>query len=166
MASQKKIDANRRNGCKGQGPLTAAGKRRSRVNAYKLGLSIPIIADQALHEDVLNIARGIAGPHEALMEPALVIAETELMLQRIKQARLAAFTIAMNEIDQRNKPPAASNAVSLDGGGGAQGPTADAFVVALPLLQRIGRYERSAYSRHKKALARLNDLRMLSHLSV
>jgi len=42
---------------------------------------------------------------------------------------------------------------------------AEAGVCALPVLKRIDRYERRAYSRSKKAMARLNDLRLLSQLA-
>ena len=166
MTNQKRIDANRRNGRKGRGPRTAAGKLQSRLNAHKHGLSIPIMADQTLHEDVLKIARAIAGANNALMEPALVIAETELMLQRIQQARLAAINMGINEIDKRNRSVAAvGNAAEPHGVGGAETPIADAFVVALPLLRRIELYERRAYSRRKKAMTRLDDLRIFSQLS-
>jgi hypothetical protein len=166
MASQKKISANRRNGRKGQGPRTAAGKMQSRLNARKHGLSIPLMANQALHEDVLKIARTIAGANDALMEPARVIAETELMLQRVQQARLAAISMAINEIDNRNRSVAASQNGPDSHAGGAETTVSEAFVVALPSLQRIERYERRAYSRRAKAVARLNDLRMLSQLSL
>jgi hypothetical protein len=41
--SEAKLQANRRNGCLGRGPVTEAGKRRSSLNAYRSGLHGQIV---------------------------------------------------------------------------------------------------------------------------
>ncbi len=41
---------------------------------------------------------------------------------------------------------------------------AGAFAEALPTLSGIEHYERRAYSRKKRALARLHDLQLIAHL--
>ena len=79
---------------------------------------------------------------------------------------MAAINIGTNEIDKRNRPVAAvGNAAGPHDVGGAETPIVEPFVITLPLLRRIERYERRAYSRRKKAMTRLNDLRILSQLS-
>jgi hypothetical protein len=80
---------------------------------------------------------------------AIIVAECELTLQRIRQARVAAIESA-----------GASNGARTE----EATKTANAFLRALPTLSRIDRYERRAYSRHKKALQTLNDLQTMAQL--
>ena len=170
MTSQKQIEANRRNGRKGRGRRTAAGKSESRMNARKHGLSLPILADRNLHGDALKIARAIAGEGAdyAVIEQALIIAQTELELQRVRQARLAAININMVMNETNNKSPqnhvaeGASSSHSVTPSTDSDTTTAEAFVHALPVLQRIERYERRAYSRRAKAMVCLDGLRAVA----
>jgi len=61
MSSQKKIDANRRNGGLSRGPITPEGKSRSRLNALKHGLFCNVIPFTALNP--LNLP-GVPGQKE------------------------------------------------------------------------------------------------------
>jgi hypothetical protein len=168
MTSQKKIDANRRNGSKGRGPRTRAGKLKSSLNARKHGLSVPITADRQLHGEAVKLARAIVGEgaaYNAFFEQALIIAETELDQRRAQQARLVAINMAMSETDNNIPQVEVTEKVSSSHAvNGGDTRTAEAFVRALPVLRQIERYERRAYSRRKKAAARLNDLRSLSRV--
>jgi hypothetical protein len=148
VTSQRKIDANRR-------------------NARKHGLSIPITADRGLHADALKIVRAIAGEGagNALMEQAIVVAETELQLQRIKQARLTAI-----ELEMRQDDPKVASALGDASRHSAHPPLehepcAGAVVRAMPILKQIERYERRVYSRRAKAIVRLNGLRAMAQCS-
>ena len=163
MSSQKKIDANRRNGRRGRGPRSLNGKSRSRLNALKHGLSIQNMADDERYGDAFKIASAIVdedGDNGLVMEQALIIAKTELDLQRAGRARLAAIEQAISDADATR-----ANSARQDSRTETAGTTADAFARALPALKQIERYERRAYSRRKRAVARLNDLRLFSQLS-
>ncbi|MEJ2375943.1 MAG: hypothetical protein P8Y71_11175 [Pseudolabrys sp.] len=161
MTSQRKIEANRRNGCKSRGPTSTKGKRRASGNARKYGLSVPILVDRQAQGKALNLAYAIAGKgaNNDVLAQALVVAEIELELERIRQARGTAIETAMKQTRAANGEPT-SPARPLP----ADQKLPDGFIKALPALQRIERYERRAYSRRKNAVARLHDLRLLQHL--
>lgn len=57
MATEKQIAANRANAKRSTGPKTAAGKRRSSRNAYRHGLSGPVLWDPAILAKVDSTAR-------------------------------------------------------------------------------------------------------------
>ena len=153
MVSKPKAD--QRNGRKGGGPRTAAGKMVSRMNARKHGLSKPVMMDRNLNKTAFDIAHAIAGRHAngAILGQALVVAECELMLQRIDQARVAAIELAKFKVPNQANTTTTTELTS-------------AFAEALPTLSGIERYERRAYSRKKRALAHLHDLQAIAQLKV
>ena len=59
MATQKQIEANRRNARKSSGPRSASGKKRASRNALKHGLTTPI-AGAAVTREIEALARQIA----------------------------------------------------------------------------------------------------------
>jgi hypothetical protein len=101
----------------------------------------------------INIAYAIAGKDAsgAVLDHALIVAECELTLRRIRRARVAAI---------EQKIPDASTQL------GTSAEIAHAFVQALPSLSAMERYERRAYSRRKKALAHLHDLQQIARLKL
>jgi len=56
MATEKQIAANRANAKRSTGPKTAAGKLKSSRNAYRHGLSGPLLSDPATSAKVDRIA--------------------------------------------------------------------------------------------------------------
>jgi hypothetical protein len=168
MTSQRKIEANRRNGCKSRGPTSTKGKRRASGNARKYGLSVPILVDRQAQGKALNLAYAIAGKgaNNDVLAQALVVAEIELELERIRQARGTAIETAMKQTRAANGEPdsASPSAHPTHSPPDQMAALPDGFIQALPALQRIERYERRAYSRRKNAVARLHDLRLLQHL--
>jgi len=90
VTSAGKINANRANARASTGPKTARGKAHSAKNARRYGLSLPVLADRALSEDVEALACEIAGAGATaeIHELAQRIAEAQIDLRRVRSARL------------------------------------------------------------------------------
>ena len=99
MSSQARVAASRSNGGKSGGPRTAAGKSTARLNALRHGLYAITTSDLTLAPRVERIAKGICGddPNPALFEQALIIAENQVLLARVRKARIAAFEQRVDE---------------------------------------------------------------------
>ena len=153
MVARRIVHRNQRDKAKtGGGPRTAAGKRRSRLNARRHGLGVPITADPHVNKSLLDLAHFIAGEgaDDASMGQALIVAECELALLRIHRARVTTIdtTAEHQDPDQRQKDR----------------KTAEAFARALPDLCTIERYERRIHSRRKRALQNLEGLQVIARL--
>ncbi len=61
MASQRQIDANRRNAQRSTGPKTQAGRERSRLNALKHGLSRKLPTPASASPLILPLTQATAG---------------------------------------------------------------------------------------------------------
>jgi hypothetical protein len=90
MTSAKKIAANRSNAKKNRGPRTEASKRRTSRNAFRHGLAAIKYVDYALPRDVELLAKAMCGSdiRPLLFEQAVAIAETELVLRRVREQRV------------------------------------------------------------------------------
>jgi hypothetical protein len=75
------------------GPRTAAGKMRSRRNARRHGLAVPVCLDPEVSPAIDNVAHQIAGPaaSSAVMQLARLAAEAQLDVIRCRQARCRTF---------------------------------------------------------------------------
>jgi hypothetical protein len=82
VTSARKRESNRRNGRKGRGPSTVAGKLRSSRNALRHGFAATIHR-QILHSQIELFARMLCGnDHNPLLfEQALTVAENHMMLR-------------------------------------------------------------------------------------
>src|SRR5262249_833293 len=89
MASDSKIAANRRNSRRSSGPRTVAGKLTASRNALRHGLSAAILRDEGIAAEVDRLATAIGGENAdaAQREQALIIAEGELTLLRVRAVR-------------------------------------------------------------------------------
>jgi hypothetical protein len=89
MTSAPQLEANRANSRSSTGPKTRQGKIRSAQNARRHGLSVSVLTDPSISEDVENLARAFAGEEAgaALLEPARRAAEAQIDLIRIRKAR-------------------------------------------------------------------------------
>lgn len=141
MASERKIEANRANGCASQGPKTAQGKARSSQNARRHGLSLSVLADPALSKEIEDLARDIAGTtNPVVLDAARAVAEAEIDLMRIRRVRrelLAQNIMSLNHASTEMQP----GAVPLE---------------LFGRLLKIDRYEQRAVSRSKCAVRRLD----------
>ena len=91
MTSLRRIRTNRANAQASTGPKTVQGKIRTAQNAHRHGLSLSVFADPARHAEIESLAHLIAGEGAIpeILELARRIAEAQIDLQRVRQARLA-----------------------------------------------------------------------------
>jgi hypothetical protein len=126
MATERQIAANRRNSKKSSGPRSAGGKARSRRNALRHGLSIPIRAIPAFQKDVMLLAGALSSAGEDIGDAAIIAAEAEIDIVRIQKSRAA-----------------------MIGESRRQG---ESSLELASKLDPLARYERRAFARRNKAL--------------
>ena len=101
MTSAQKIRANRANARASTGPRTAEGGNRAARNARRHGLSLPVLADPVLSQDVAELTRKIAGstPSRELYELARRFAEAQIDVRRVRHARYDLLSSAVKDPD-------------------------------------------------------------------
>ena len=89
MTAARRLVANRANGRRSRGPITAAGRARAAQNARRHGLSRSVCSDLAFASEIAALARHIAGAHAGAEELALAggIAAAQVDLMRVRCAR-------------------------------------------------------------------------------
>ena len=93
MASEKQKAANRLNAAKSTGPRSASGKKRASYNAFRHGLSRPLLGAE-YRRAVEALAARILGDHGKAKDPhalasAREIAEANFELARIRRSKVA-----------------------------------------------------------------------------
>ena len=141
MASQRKIEANRTNALRSTGPRTEAGKARSRRNALKHGLEVPIKHDDAFAEQIEALAAELTSLSAKPREIVRLAAEWQLEVARVQSTRV---DIINRKLEQQ--------AVTGDEAVSEEARVASAVAAALPDLLALDRYERRALSRLRKVL--------------
>jgi hypothetical protein len=146
MTSDRKIAANRRNSQQSTGPRSVQAKQRIRRNALRHGFRAVALRSPATSAEVDRLATAICGKdaHPADREQALTIAESELILMRVRAARVDVIEqmlpIAGTQEPEgtRSAPHEPANNLSR-----------------LKQLMTLDGYERRALSRRKRALRSL-----------
>ena len=183
MATQKQIEAKRRNARKSTGPRSASGKKRASRNALKHGLTTPI-SGAVVTREIEALARQIAGDPEDRLRMALArdAAEAQLDLARVQRVGVAFIerTAAVGRLEQRKlfrtiRDETAFMALACLGVRlGKTQPkcavdplppmpteeparTTEAVRRALPELLRLNRYERRAAARRDRAIRTLTQ---------
>jgi hypothetical protein len=89
MATEKQITANRANAKKSTGPRTAGGKLKSSRNAFRHGLSGPLLSDPKTSARVDWIAGEVAGEQASNHQKAAArgFARAQVELLRIRSIR-------------------------------------------------------------------------------
>jgi hypothetical protein len=148
MASQKQIEANRRNARKSTGPRSASGKKRASRNASSHGLSRPMFEAEHMRA-VEALASRILGDHgkakdQHALASAREIAEAEFELARIRRIKVALIERAHNpKCAVDTLPPMPEQEPAR---------TAEAVRRVLPDLARLARYEARAGKRRDRAI--------------
>jgi hypothetical protein len=90
MASERQIEANRRNARNSTGPRSTSGKKRASGYAFRHGLTKPI-SSADFEREVEKLARQIAGAAEdrVTLELARDAAAAELELARVRRVKAA-----------------------------------------------------------------------------
>jgi hypothetical protein len=151
LTTVRQIAANRINAKKAAGPKTKKGKARSSRNAFKHGLSLPLLHDATLLERTETISRALAGDglSGAKFKAACVAAESYLDVENVREVHRSMMNsafVCLSEIQQWQE----------DGIGQSPGADEDShwrrFGGCLVQLERLSRYERRAASRWRKAV--------------
>jgi hypothetical protein len=131
MTSIRKIESNKCNASRSTGPRTPRGKLRSRTNARRHGLATRLEDDFSVNEGIACLAAILAEGRDDFgrSDQSRILAECHFDLQRIRAARHDAF-LTVGDLEN----------VSLRD-----------FEVALRAIDLIGRYERRAFSKRKRA---------------
>jgi hypothetical protein len=179
MASERQIAANRRNARKSAGPRSGAGRKRASRNAYRHGLTLNITSTAAVAKQLDKLARKIAGDTKdaITLERAREIAQAELELARVRQAKVALIERActfgeleppqvlssitqiirfVNAFDRGRPIPKPIDALATMP---SQEPdrSAEAVRRVLPELRKLDRYERRAVAQRERAVLDLCD---------
>jgi hypothetical protein len=101
VTSVRKIRSNRANARSSTGPNTAKGRARSARNALRYGLSLPVLSDPIVSQEVAPLARQIAGADAGpqIQELARRIAEAQIDLRRVRALRHDLFSRALRDPD-------------------------------------------------------------------
>lgn len=150
MSSHAQLIANKRNAARSTGPLTASGKQRASRNALKHGLSTSIGRHPANSTKIEALAVAIAGvnPEPHRLQAARGVAGAEFELRHQQEFRLALVEVEAARISAATKVAANHR----DGGDHATTDAARAFMLALPLLAKLDRYERKARASYRRAI--------------
>ncbi len=184
--SSKRAAANRANAKHSTGPRTAEGKSRSRQNAFKHGLAVPVSALPELADDVLKIAYALAGEAQQnprLLEAAVRVAEAAVDVMRVRRARVALLSRPARKPDTMQKilpgkwtqkrirqwlvsgPHPRRADATPDPESSSSQLTKQAereiavFEAAASQLEKLDRYERRSLSRRDRALKALDEIK-------
>lgn len=144
MTSERKRAANRRNAAKSTGPRTTAGKARTRRNALRHGLSLPLAA--GIGPELEALAAQIAGQRVTYDEAgqARIAAHAQLEVERVRQAKASLITSGAKRM--------------MSNGSNPEEGAAFAFANNAKTLAACDRYEKRALSRRNRALRALHAL--------
>jgi hypothetical protein len=147
VTGPRKIEANRKNARASTGPKTREGRAHVARNALRHGLSIPLCSDPASSEQVEALARRIVGADASakIQGPARDFAEAQIDVLRVRCARERLLCDALNSLHYESRA--------------GDGPQKLASILSQQTkkLLAMGRYERRAVYRRKRAIRALDE---------
>jgi hypothetical protein len=148
MTSERKAQSNRANARKSTGPRTPLGKAHAARNARRLGLSLSVLADPVLSDQVAVLTREIAGEANDgnILELARRVAEAQINLQRVRRARHQFLSTRLTRAGRASSSPAPD-----------PHELANILVQNFKEINAMDRYERRALSRRRFAIRALDE---------
>jgi hypothetical protein len=139
VTSERKVASNRANSRASTGPKSPPGRARSARNALRHGLNLPVHSDPVFSEEVEELAALIAGLHrsEEIRESARRVAEAEIDVRRVREARRQLLAGPDLELTSAQAPPGYFTSILLKNAA---------------RLRALDRYERRARCRRKLAI--------------
>jgi hypothetical protein len=188
MASERQIEANRRNAKKSTGPKSQSGKKRSSKNPFRHGLSVPMsnAGLEAQLKDLSHQFAGEASDAESLVQAARA-ADAQLELTRIRHVQTAMVECALMlgasdaesfhpdseepglryaqadgptamRGESRPRPKLLYPLITLPGGKDEDRRAAEVGHILLDLTKTCG-YEKRAAGRRDSAISKIQNLR-------
>src|SRR5262249_28590747 len=138
-------------------PKTVQGRARAARNAFRHGLSVPVVSDLGLMAEGEDLAREIAGPNATPEVQDLAQAQIDLRRVRYARHQLLARHLISDHADRiaGQKPPDTLAVIRRSG------TSEEPKKFAIPSqeakqLSALDRYERRALSRRKFAIRELD----------
>ena len=153
MTSERKIAANRRNAQRSSGPRTVHGKLAVSRNALHHGLAAVTLRAQVIAPELDRLTTAIAGENadSAQREQALIIAESELTLLRVRAVRTRIFEQMLLATGAADTREPSEQLLGRRRAGMIGRPPFEQ-------LTRLERYERRAFSTREGAIRKLFDI--------
>jgi hypothetical protein len=147
MTSEAKIAANRRNAQRSTGPRSAAGKARTRFNAFQHGLAAQKLEDRLADEEIDSLHAALFGDsmEKDEYDLATIAAEAQGELLRVRRTKVEIVNHAAKRLRNEDGLPEGDRIVL-------------AFARKAKTLTAFDRYERRALSRRNRALRNLRRL--------
>jgi hypothetical protein len=163
VTSERKIRANRVNARASTGPKTARGRLHAARNAHRHALSLPVSSDPVFSGEVEALTREIIGTdgNSELKELARRVAETQIDLRRVRQARhqLLSQALSADPYHESEVMPPYTSALAWTDSVMEEVPKPEGphqltaiLVEKTVRLLALDRYERRALSRRKFAI--------------
>jgi hypothetical protein len=110
MTSERRLAANRKNAKRSTGPRTARGKLRVRSNAVRHALATTALQHPAFAIQIEHMATAICEETSRLQfDQAISIAESELLLTKVRSTRFRALQFLSSIAPAGNDPVAVSS---------------------------------------------------------
>ena len=96
MSRKREREANPVKARRSTGPRSEEGKRQSAGNALKHGLSLSVLHDPHLSQEVRSLGEQIAGDNPLVLALGTEIAEAQVDLQRVRRMRAELINHALD----------------------------------------------------------------------
>jgi hypothetical protein len=150
MTSPAKVAANQRNAAKSTGPRSKAAKARTRYNAVRHGLAVPMAENFGTAEQIGELAMGLCGDSMIPGEQALAVRAAQAVVEMVRARRLRVSLVSRT----------AKHLAGREGQGLSEEECATlAFAKKSKILVAVDRYECRASATRNLALRRLQKLR-------